>query len=262
MTALAHMTTTSLDEADRLLNRLAADFIRGADVASIAPAYLAEARALADAPKSPTLVTAGSVLASSRTTNMAAVRGTHAPTPIIEKRGDLFAEPGVTHLAHCISADCKLGAGIAKTFVAKFGPASFRQRIAMTKPVVGGVAIVGTESGQTVYNLVTKRLYYEKPTLPALIETLLAMRAHARANDVRRIAMPRIGCGLDALPWPQVREALQHVFGQSGIQIVVVELGGATQAAAPQSQQKRERESELLDTLKRARSADGVPRPK
>ena len=151
-------------------------------------------------------------------------RPLRAATPLIEKVGDLFAEPGVTHLAHCISADCKMGAGIAKTFVARFGPSSFRQRVAAMAPVVGCVVTLPTESGKTVYNLVTKENYYDKPVLPAVIEALMSMRSHARAKGVRRIAMPRIGCGLDGLRWTDVRQAIEYLFGQSGIQILIVDV--------------------------------------
>ena len=41
--------------------------------------------------------------------------------PIYEVNGDLFSAPCSSSLAHCISRDCKLGAGIAKTFRQQFG---------------------------------------------------------------------------------------------------------------------------------------------
>jgi hypothetical protein len=50
------------------------------------------------------------------------------------------------------------------------------------------------------------------------------MREHALKLGVKKIFMPRIGCGLDRLRWPDVREALDNTFGYSGIQIVVVHL--------------------------------------
>lgn len=191
-----------------------------------------------------------------------------APLPLIERVGDLFAEPA-DHLAHCVSVDCKLGAGIAKTFVERFGRASFRNRIASTLPVVGCVVVLGTESGKTVYNLVTKEKYWQKPTLPALIETLIAMRSHAQSNAVRRIAMPRIGCGLDQLEWRAVREAIEYVFLHSGVQIIVVELAAtpATSATtAPPTLLRSTRVSDLTRTIdelppassaaKRARTGD------
>lgn len=150
--------------------------------------------------------------------------------PLIEKRGDLFTESGLQRLAHCISADCKLGAGIAKTFVAKFGPASFRQRIAATRPTLGTVTVLVTECGKVIYNLVTKEKYWQKPTLAAVVECLIAMRNDAVTHGVKRIGMPRIGCGLDQLKWEDVRAAIEHVFANTGVQIVVVDFGAAPTA--------------------------------
>jgi len=161
-------------------------------------------------------------------------RPPHISSPLIEKRGDLFAEPGVTHLAHCISADCKMGAGIAKSFVARFGPTSFRRRVAAMSPVVGSIVSISTESGKTVYNLITKEKYYDKPLLVALIESLMEMRSHARANGVKRIAMPRIGCGLDGLQWAEVRRVLDYLFSQSGIEILVIDLDAPRTARLPE----------------------------
>lgn len=36
-------------------------------------------------------------------------------------KGDLFTSPGTDSLAHCISEDCHMGAGIAAIFKKKFG---------------------------------------------------------------------------------------------------------------------------------------------
>jgi hypothetical protein len=83
--------------------------------------------------------------------------------------------------------------------------------------------------------------------------------------------MPRIGCGLDQLEWRAVREAIEHVFLHSGVQIIVVELAAtrATSAttAPPPTLSRSTRVSDLtrttdelppppLMTAKRARTGD------
>uniref|UniRef100_A0A4X2LVU4 O-acyl-ADP-ribose deacylase 1 n=1 Tax=Vombatus ursinus TaxID=29139 RepID=A0A4X2LVU4_VOMUR len=40
---------------------------------------------------------------------------------IVYVKGDLFACPQTDSLAHCISEDCRMGAGIAVLFKKKFG---------------------------------------------------------------------------------------------------------------------------------------------
>jgi O-acetyl-ADP-ribose deacetylase (regulator of RNase III) len=63
-----------------------------------------------------------------------------------------------------------------------------------------------------VYNLITKPLYHNKPTYDDLERSLVAMKKHAIDNKVKRIAMPRIGCGLDGLQWRQVMGFVFVVF--------------------------------------------------
>ncbi len=40
---------------------------------------------------------------------------------IVHKKGDIFSSPPQEPLAHCVSADCAYGAGIAVTFKDKYG---------------------------------------------------------------------------------------------------------------------------------------------
>jgi len=47
------------------------------------------------------------------------------------------------------------------------------------------------------------------------------MRDHALKHDVKHIAMPRIGCGLDGLVWPKVQTVLEDVFAKESIEISV-----------------------------------------
>lgn len=58
-----------------------------------------------------------------------------------------------------------------------------------------------------------------------LRRALEAMARHCREQGVARLAMPRIGCGLDLLQWDKVRAALEEAFGGSGVTITVYSLG-------------------------------------
>lgn len=140
-----------------------------------------------------------------------------------EKTGDLFDPDNASlHFAHCISKDCRMGAGVALSFVSHFGGSSFRRAVADQAKSVGDVAVV-TVGGKTIYNLITKDRYFQKPTMATLIASLLAMRRHAVANRVKSITMPRIGCGLDKLPWVNVRQALEDIFSQTDIAITIID---------------------------------------
>lgn len=128
-----------------------------------------------------------------------------------EVQGDLF-EPEVmaeNTLAHCISSDFALGAGIAKMF-AKMGvknelcgkfPKEWNGR---------GYCLMTVTNGVTTANLVTKERYFQKPTLETLKQALEDFRG--KSEGIGKIAMPKIGCGLDKLNWEDVREIIKEVF--------------------------------------------------
>ena len=127
---------------------------------------------------------------------------------ITEIKGDLFSAPPTSSLAHCISQDCKLGAGIAKLFRQRFGRVDDLQRMGTA---VGGVSLLQVND-RFIYNLVTKKNFWEKPTYESLQESLRAMQNHAFQHNVKEICMPKIGCGLDKLEWNKVKILLKEVF--------------------------------------------------
>lgn len=85
---------------------------------------------------------------------------------------------------------------------------------------VGGVAVLARQD-RFVYYLITKEHYYDKPTYQTLRQSLEAMRNHVLVNDVQHLAMPKIGCGLDGLQWPKVKDLLDEVFADVDVQITV-----------------------------------------
>ena len=136
---------------------------------------------------------------------------------ITEVKGDLFSAPNSASLAHCISRDCKLGAGIAKIFRQRFGRID---ELKSMNVMVGGVGPIRVNE-RFIYNLVTKEHYWGKPTYECLKKSLFAMKEHAIKHNVLEICMPRIGCGLDKLEWSKVMTILGEVFGGGAIHIVI-----------------------------------------
>lgn len=135
-------------------------------------------------------------------------------------RGDLFelADKKVTvSLAHCVSADFRLGKGIAKEFRKKFGRI---HELHLSGQQVGGVAVL-KDNERFIYNLVTKKRFSDKGNYFQMRQSLEAMRQHAKHHNVHHIAMPKIGCGLDRLSWDKVLTIIQDVFGQEPICITV-----------------------------------------
>ena len=73
----------------------------------------------------------------------------------------------------------------------------------------------------SVFNLVIKEKYWHKPTLETLKAALLDMKAYATNMQVDKIAMPRIGCGLDKLDWHNVKPMIEETFKDTPIEIMV-----------------------------------------
>ena len=72
-----------------------------------------------------------------------------------------------------------------------------------------------------VFYLVTKERYFNKPTMESLEASLRRMRDLCTQHHVRRLAMPRIGCGLDQLEWNQVSQLIQQIFKDDDIEITI-----------------------------------------
>lgn len=139
-----------------------------------------------------------------------------------EKRKDLFSVSNEYYLAHCISADFALGKGIAVEFNKRF---DMRNKL-LSKypgyelPPIGGDCIL---EGR-VLNLITKERYFLKPTLQSMTFALLKMKDICEENNIKKVAMPTIGAGLDRLNWISVSKEIHNIFEDTDIEILVCRL--------------------------------------
>ncbi len=113
-----------------------------------------------------------------------------------------------------------MGKGIATLFKSKFGQVD---TLKAQDKQIGEVAVIKHQK-RFVYYLITKERYFHKPTYKSVQASLVDMAKHAAANGVKVICMPRIGCGLDGLLWPQVKAIIAEVFKDTGITIKVYTL--------------------------------------
>lgn len=145
------------------------------------------------------------------------VRGDHG-MELEELSGDLFgaASPEAS-LAHCVSEDLAMGKGIAIAFKTKFGRV---QELKNQRAVIGSGAFL-RQGNRFIYYMITKAKYWNKPTLANVKKSLEWMRDHAVKSGVKVIAMPRIGCGLDGLKWPDVKNTIVEVFDGTTLKIQV-----------------------------------------
>ena len=143
-----------------------------------------------------------------------------------EEIRDLFSVSDDYYLAHCISEDFALGTGIAVEFNKRF---DMRRKLNEEFPDFSDYMNHYRLQGECilidrVLNLVTKQKYYHKPTYKSIKQALQFMKTVCEANNIRKVAMPLIGSGLDKLQWDKVSKIIQDVFEYTDIEILVCKL--------------------------------------
>ena len=137
-----------------------------------------------------------------------------------EEQMDLLKAPRGYAIAHCISADFALGAGVAKQINDAYEMR--RQLRALFDNDGDPTEWVGTcLPCMDVLNLVTKERCFHKPTLKNLRFALEDMKKVCAEYRIHKVAMPQIGCGLDRLSWADVKPMIQSVFADTDIEIMV-----------------------------------------
>lgn len=135
----------------------------------------------------------------------------------------LFEAPEDFRMVQCISADAKMGAGLAKETCERFPEVEdFRRRYDletgmtschMTVPSVASV-------GQHLL-LVTKRDYWGKPGYAGLVRALQYLKEAVVKMGWNKLAIPHLGCGLDKLRWETVKELIIDIFQDTDVEIRV-----------------------------------------
>ena len=140
-----------------------------------------------------------------------------------EENMDLFSVSDDYYLAHCISADFDMGRGIVVEFNRRF---DMKRKLQSEYPNylsqythkrIGGDCILEGK----VFNLITKERYFHKPTIITMRLALEKMKQICLENNIKKIAMPVIGCGLDRLNWNDVSEQIKSVFTDMHVEILV-----------------------------------------
>ena len=131
--------------------------------------------------------------------------------------------------AHCISADLGMFGGVVTGFnerwdmknrlIQDYGDQqfNFNQQEGLVLPE----AVVDNGIPTFVFNLVTKPTVYTKPTYKSLHTTLVILKNYMKIIGLHKLAIPKIGCGIDGLDWEIVREDIQKVFKDTDIEILV-----------------------------------------
>lgn len=148
---------------------------------------------------------------------------------IKEEKMNLFNAPRGYYLAHCITGDYSLGAGVAKQVDEIY---NMKKKLNIIYPYssviplpedteffIGSALLV-----DEVFNLVTKKHSGKKAKYKKLRSALNDMRDQMKELMITKIAMPKLGCGHDKLDWDKVREIIEEVFEDTDVEILVCSL--------------------------------------
>ena len=136
-------------------------------------------------------------------------------------KGNLFKANSSFVLAHCVSRDMALGAGIAKQFRDNFPKMNID--LNANKPKRFPVVVRWEGENRVIYNLVTKERYFNKPTRPSLEKTLIDLKQTMLDHNEKRLAIPLIGAGLDKLSWGLTEKYIKELFSDTEIEVLVCE---------------------------------------
>ena len=138
----------------------------------------------------------------------------------IEEKRDLFTVDKSYTFVHCISADFALGKGIALEMQKRFRTRDEIQSKAKPFSIPVGHCVYT----EPVLSLITKGRALALPTYENMYEALQHLHTAMYTLGIYKIAMPRIGCGLDKLSWPIVRALIKDVFEEDDVEILVCSL--------------------------------------
>lgn len=124
------------------------------------------------------------------------------------------------YFVQCISSDFKMGKGIALEFNKVFNCKNeLVKEFKNFKWEDKGRCIKAKNS--IVFHLITKNRYWDKPTYRTLKESLIELKTLCIEQGVKKLAMPKIGCGLDKLQWNTVKENIIKIFNDTDIEILI-----------------------------------------
>ena len=139
-----------------------------------------------------------------------------------EEEQDIFelSDKDNYYFVQSISSDFKMGKGIALEFNKVFNCKNeLVKEFKNFKWENTGRCIKAKDS--IVFHLITKNRYWDKPTYRTLKESLMELKTLCLEQNIKKLVMPKIGCGLDKLQWNTVKENIIKIFNDTDIEILI-----------------------------------------
>lgn len=134
-------------------------------------------------------------------------------------------------IAHCISADCAMGAGVVvpiKKTHKELKSSCMNYSLSKKGKVLGEAYRFEDEIG-IVYNMFTKKNVMHKAGIGMTVEdyhnnirkSLKDIKEQMNIHNEKFLALPLIGCGLDLCSWDDIHEIIIEIFQGSDINILI-----------------------------------------
>lgn len=133
------------------------------------------------------------------------------------RRGDLFFSRALA-VGHGVNIRGAMGAGIAREFRIRYPSMyeEYRMRCLSGDLQAGEMfAWQNPQNKHWVYNLASQDEPGPCARLEWLDSSVRSMVEHASRNGVGLVALPRIGCGIGGLKWPDVERVLSGIARDS-----------------------------------------------
>ena len=115
-----------------------------------------------------------------------------------------------------------MGKGLASTIACCYPELQELRKLPINNFPPGSlVTYLDQQHQRFIYNLVTKRRFFHKPTYATLELSLQALKRHLKRHNIHELAIPKLGCGYDQLHWPAVFSLLFKVFSGSNLTITI-----------------------------------------
>ena len=141
---------------------------------------------------------------------------------INEVKGNVLMTEEEMTIAHAISGDYTLGAGIAKVINEELDMA---KKLHLNFDNSDGSQLGNALYVDNIFNLVVKETYRDTVDEDDLYAALLDMRNQCEEKGIKKIAMPKICCGREKMEWEDVKELIEDAFAETDIVILVYSLG-------------------------------------
>lgn len=141
---------------------------------------------------------------------------------MIHRSGDLFSTERI-NIGHGVNCRGVMGAGIALQFKSTY-PEMFMQYKELCSRgllVPGSVHTFPTVDGKNIFNLATQSIPGPYATLEAILLSTAQAAMVIRTLPDPTLAIPKIGCGIGGLNWPEVEDVLVRVEYTYNIQFEV-----------------------------------------